>query len=71
MIEGLKPYPKYKDSLSACGHAQTGGMPWLGEVPEHWKALPLKRIAKVKSSSVFPVDEQGEQDGRYGSTSWR
>lgn len=26
MIDGLKPYPKMKDS----------GVPWLGEVPEHW-----------------------------------
>jgi type I restriction enzyme S subunit len=27
MIDGLKPYPAYKDS----------GMPWLGQVPEHWE----------------------------------
>jgi type I restriction enzyme S subunit len=26
MTSGLKPYPAYKDS----------GVPWLGEVPEHW-----------------------------------
>ena len=26
MIDGLKPYPTYKDS----------GVAWLGEVPEHW-----------------------------------
>ena len=25
----LKPYPDYKDS----------GVPWLGEVPEHWEVL--------------------------------
>jgi type I restriction enzyme S subunit len=30
MIHDLKPYPAYKDS----------GVPWLGEVPEHWE---LKR----------------------------
>jgi len=30
MIDGLKPYPAYKNS----------GVPWLGEVPEHWE---LKR----------------------------
>jgi type I restriction enzyme S subunit len=34
MIEGLKPYPKYKDS----------GVPWLGEVPEHWEVLPNRAI---------------------------
>ncbi len=27
MIHDLKPYPAYKDS----------GVPWLGEVPEHWE----------------------------------
>ena len=27
MIHNLKPYPTYKDS----------GVPWLGEVPEHWE----------------------------------
>jgi type I restriction enzyme S subunit len=30
-------YPKYKDS----------GVEWLGEVPEHWAVLPLKRIVAV------------------------
>jgi len=27
MIDGLKPYPAYKDS----------GVPWLGVVPDHWE----------------------------------
>ena len=30
MIDDLKPYPAMKDS----------GVPWLGEVPEHWDVLP-------------------------------
>jgi type I restriction enzyme S subunit len=29
-------YPRYKDS----------GVEWLGEVPEHWRIVPVKRIAK-------------------------
>ena len=28
-----KPYPAYRDS----------GMEWLGDVPEHWKVMPIKR----------------------------
>jgi type I restriction enzyme S subunit len=32
MIDGLKPYPAYKDS----------GVPWLGKVPEHWTVRRLK-----------------------------
>lgn len=34
MIHDLKPYPAYKDS----------GVPWLGEVPEHWEVKRLKHI---------------------------
>jgi len=34
MIAGLKPYPAMKDS----------GVPWLGEVPEHWQALPNRAV---------------------------
>lgn len=41
MIDGLKPYPAMKDS----------GVPWLGEVPEHW---PIDRL----KSSVSNVIEQ-------------
>jgi type I restriction enzyme, S subunit len=45
MIEGLKPYPAYKNS----------GVPWLGQVPEHWKLLPASAVYKpklVKNSGV-------------------
>jgi len=34
MIEGLKPYPKMKDS----------GVPWLGRVPEHWEIRKLRQV---------------------------
>ncbi len=30
----LKPYPAYKHS----------GLPWLGRIPEHWQATPLRAI---------------------------
>jgi type I restriction enzyme, S subunit len=42
MIEDLKPYPAYKDS----------GVPWLGEVPEHWgvrRGKTLFRCVDVRS----------------------
>jgi len=46
-----KPYPKYKDS----------GVEWLGEVPEHWKELPLKRIATFDNSGSYGAEpEVGE-----------
>jgi type I restriction enzyme S subunit len=34
MIADLKPYPTYKDS----------GVPWLGEVPEHWEVRKLRHV---------------------------
>jgi|GEM_PF-3043330 len=39
MIADLKPYADYKES----------GLPWLGQVPEHWDALPLAGLARQKS----------------------
>ena len=44
MIDSLKPYPAMKDS----------GVPWLGEVPEHWavrRLMYLLRERDVRSST--------------------
>ncbi len=38
MIDGLKPYPAYKDS----------GVPWLGQVPAHWEVVPGHRCLVEK-----------------------
>jgi len=40
MIDDLKPYPAMKDS----------GVPWLGEVPEHWGVKRIKHIAGLNPS---------------------
>jgi type I restriction enzyme S subunit len=45
MIAGLKPYPAMKDS----------GVPWLGEVPEHWT------ISRLKSSMENIIQQTGER----------
>jgi len=44
MIDGLKPYPKYKDS----------GLPWLGKVPEHWEVQKLRHILRQKTERNRP-----------------
>ena len=44
MIDGLKPYPKYKDS----------GVPWLGEVPEHWEVVRNGRLFAERREVGFP-----------------
>lgn len=46
MIADLKPYPAYKES----------GLPWLGEVPEHWE------IERVKSSVVNVIEQTTERE---------
>lgn len=33
----LQPYPAYRDS----------GVPWLGQVPEHWEATTIRRYSRV------------------------
>jgi restriction endonuclease S subunit len=48
MIDGLKPYPSYKNS----------GVPWLGEVPEHWE---MKR-GKNLFCCVDVRSETGEEE---------
>lgn len=50
VITTLKSYPAYKDP----------GVPWLGQVPEHWEVVPLKRLAWFKSGAGFPVHHQGD-----------
>lgn len=44
MIDGLKPYAKYKDS----------GVPWLGEVPEHWEVARNGRLFAERREVGFP-----------------
>lgn len=44
MLDGLKPYPAYKES----------GVPWLGKVPEHWavrRAKAVFRCIDVRSTT--------------------
>ena len=47
MIDGLKPYPTYKDS----------GVPWLGKVPAHWEVLPGRAVFHEINDRGHP-DEQ-------------
>jgi len=53
VTRGLAPNVRLKPS----------GVPWLGDVPEHWGVIPLKRIAYFKSGAGFPIAEQGTQGG--------
>lgn len=43
MIANLKPYSAMKDS----------GVPWLGEVPEHWEVRKLKHVTRFHNGIAF------------------
>ncbi|WP_217125617.1 restriction endonuclease subunit S [Hydrogenophilus thiooxidans] len=49
-----QPYPAYKDS----------GVPWLGEVPEHWEVRRLRNIVKMRVSNVDKHSKEGEEPVR-------
>jgi type I restriction enzyme, S subunit len=47
MINGLKPHPATKDS----------GVPWLGEIPEHWRVLPNRALFVEVKEREHPDEE--------------
>jgi type I restriction enzyme S subunit len=47
---GLDPNAKLKPS----------GIPWLGEIPEHWEVQRLKRVCRVQGGYAFPASSFGE-----------
>ncbi len=46
-LAGLKPYPACKDS----------GVPWLGEVPEHWEVLPNRALFTEVKERDHPEEQ--------------
>jgi type I restriction enzyme S subunit len=46
----LRPYPEYNDS----------GVPWLGEIPSHWRCSTLRRAARIQLSNVDKHTIDGE-----------
>jgi type I restriction enzyme S subunit len=50
----LAPYPTYKDS----------GVPWLGEVPEHWEMRRLRNTAEIRVSNVDKLTNNDEHSVR-------
>ncbi len=47
VTKGLDPNAPMKDS----------GIEWLGEIPAHWDAVPVKRIARVLPGYAFPAEK--------------
>ena len=55
MIDGLEPYPAMKGS----------GVPWLGEVPEHWRIETLKSSARnvIEQAAERRIDDLSDGNG--------
>lgn len=47
--------------LDAAVALKPSGIEWLGEVPEHWEVLPLRRIIRVKSGDMIHASEESEE----------
>ncbi len=56
MIAGLKPYPNMKDS----------GVPWLGQVPDHWDLLPAFAVYKERGVKNVGLVEKTVLSLSYG-----
>ena len=56
MMIDLHPYPVYKDS----------GVPWLGEVPEHWEVLPGRACYYEKKEPNTGLKEKTVLSLSYG-----
>lgn len=50
----MKKYEKYKDS----------GIPWIGEIPEDWKVIKIKKCARFINGYAFD-GESLSNDGKY------
>lgn len=42
------PYPVYKHS----------GIEWIGEVPEHWEVVPIKRIVELRTVRTNEIQRE-------------
>ncbi len=59
MIADLKPYPAMKDS----------GVEWLGNVPEHWKPIAVKRHYSIQLGKMLQNSATMRQEcGRVRAT---
>jgi type I restriction enzyme S subunit len=55
VTRGLNPKAKLKPS----------GIPWLGEVPEHWSVLPLKRLTTTIKTGTTPNTDDVTVEGDF------
>lgn len=51
VTKGLDPNVKMKDS----------GIEWLGQIPEHWEAVSLRRLLRVSSGDMISVNDFCEE----------
>lgn len=50
----MEKYPAYKDS----------GIKWIGEIPEHWELINLKRVFSVRLSGIWGTDPKNNHNDK-------
>ena len=48
-----KQYQKYKDS----------GIEWIGEIPEHWEVMRLRRLCRLRQGLQIPISDRFDEQG--------
>ena len=61
MIDGLKPYPEYKES----------DVPWLGQIPLHWAVRRMKYVLREKDARSTEGKEQLLRVSQYTGVTQR
>ena len=56
------PQGEGRESPSTPVKMKDSGVEWLGEVPEHWEALPLRRVVAAVKTGGTPSEEQPSTD---------
>jgi len=55
VTRGLNPDVKFKDS----------GVQWIGQIPEEWEVIPIKRFATIQTGSTPSTSESKYFDGDF------
>jgi len=76
VTKGLPPEAAAKAGLTPNPKLKPSGIPWLGQIPEHWEAVTVRRKAtRIQTGGTPPTSEERfYEDGTvpwYGPSSFR
>ena len=62
---GLSGVASAKTGLNPKAKLKPSGIPWLGDVPEHWSVLPLKRLTTTIKTGTTPNTDDVTVEGDF------